>query len=89
MARRSIGIAAGQRDPSLDLADLVTTNLAPREKFARVRHWPRFIDSRGKIFRAKANQTEDANALVGDPIAPGVVRGKAKVLAARGRSTNS
>ena len=73
-------IAAGQRDPSLDLADLAANNLAPRGKFARVRHWPRFIDSRGKIFRAKAVQTEDANVLVGDPIAPGVVRGKAKVL---------
>ena len=73
-------ITAGQRDLGLDLADLAATNVAPREKFARVRHWPRFIDSRGKIFRATANQTEDANALVGDPIAPGVVRGKAKVL---------
>ncbi len=73
-------ITAGQRDPSLDLADLAANNLAPREKFARVRNWPRFIDSRGKIFRATATQTEDENALVGDPIAPGVVRGKAKVL---------
>ena len=34
----------------------------------------------GAACRATASQTDDENALVGDPIAPGVVRGKTKVL---------
>ena len=36
------------------------------------------IDSRGRIFRAPLDDTGDG--LIGDPIAPGVVRGPAKVL---------
>ena len=36
------------------------------------------IDSRGRIFRAPSDDTGDG--LVGDPIAPGVVCGPAKVL---------
>jgi pyruvate,water dikinase len=72
-------IAQAQHDPTLPLRPLVEKNLAPRRAFAHVQEWPRVIDSRGKIFRAKRTATKEGE-LAGDPIAPGVVRGIANVL---------
>ena len=45
---------------------------------AHIKYWPRIIDSRGKIHRAKRETRE--GELLGEGIAPGVVQGKAKVL---------
>ncbi len=71
-------IARAEREPNLELLPLVLKNLAPRRKLEHVKSWPRVIDSRGRIFRATQDDTGDG--LIGDPIAPGVVRGPAKVL---------
>ncbi len=71
-------VARAERDPDTDLRAQIARNLAPREKLDRVRNWPRMIDSRGKIPQAPLAETEDG--LVGDPIAPGTVRGPAKIL---------
>ena len=73
-------LARAEREPDLDVRALVARNLEPRKKLGRVTSWPRVIDSRGKIFRAPPDEAEDG--LVGDAIAPGVVRGRAKVLRA-------
>ena len=71
-------IARAEREPDLELLPLVLENLAPRRKLEHVKSWPRVIDSRGRIFRAAQDSVGDG--LIGDPIAPGVVRGPAKVL---------
>ena len=71
-------IARAERDPDVELIPLVLKNLEPRRRLEHVKSWPRVIDSRGRIFRAPSDDTADG--LVGDPIAPGVVRGPAKVL---------
>ncbi len=71
-------IARAERELDLDVLALVARNLEPRKKLKHVKSWPRVIDSRGKIFRAPPGDSEDG--FVGDAIAPGVVRGKAKVL---------
>jgi pyruvate,water dikinase len=72
-------ISESQQDSSLDLRGFVETNLAPRAKQSQVQEWPRIIDSRGMIFRAKREPAK-AGELIGDPIAPGIVRGTANVL---------
>jgi phosphohistidine swiveling domain-containing protein len=61
------------------LQSLREKNLAPRQAVAHITDWPKIVDSRGKIFRyVRPSETGD---LAGEPISPGVVRGKAKVLA--------
>ena len=71
-------IARAERELDLELLPLVLENLAPRRKLEHVKSWPRVIDSRGRIFRATQDSVGDG--LIGDPIAPGVARGPAKVL---------
>jgi len=77
-------ISNAQKDESIDLLPLVRENLKPIEKVLHVKNWPVLIDSRGKIIRGKREITEDERKkeglLIGDPISPGVVRGRAKVL---------
>ncbi|MEO2198897.1 MAG: PEP/pyruvate-binding domain-containing protein [bacterium] len=75
---RILEIARAEREPDLDVRTLVTANLAPRRRLAHITSWPRVIDSRGRIFHAPPQDAADG--LVGDAIAPGVVRGRAKVL---------
>jgi phosphohistidine swiveling domain-containing protein len=68
-----------ETDPGLDLQSLREKNLAPRQAVAHIIDWPKIVDSRGKIFRyVRPSETGD---LAGEAISPGVVRGKAKVLA--------
>ena len=71
-------ITRAESDQDLALLPLVESNLAGRRKLEHVKSWPRVIDSRGRIFRVPLHDSEDG--LVGDAIAPGVVRGPAKVL---------
>ena len=71
-------LAEAERDAGFDLRAAIERNLSTRRHFDRVREWPRVIDSRGKIPRPPLSETEDG--LVGDAIAPGTVRGRAKVL---------
>ncbi|MBT3427083.1 MAG: hypothetical protein HOL98_14335 [Gammaproteobacteria bacterium] len=72
-------IGQAQQDPSLQLLPLIEQNLRPYQAMQHVKHYPCFIDSRGKIFR-KINLAEDGD-LVGQAVSSGVVTGKAKVLA--------
>ncbi|KAL7441494.1 hypothetical protein ACHAXM_011541 [Skeletonema potamos] len=77
-------ISSAQKDESIDLLPLVRENLKPVENVLHVKNWPVLIDSRGKIIRGKREITEDEmkkeGLLIGDPISPGVAKGRAKVL---------
>ena len=53
-------------------------NLQPYKDTEQVRDWPLVIDSRGKIFKPKIQAKE--GELTGDPISPGIIKGRAKVL---------
>lgn len=72
-------LTQAQADDTLDIRKLIAQNLAPREKQARVKNWPRIIDSRGRIMRNTREPAKDGD-IMGDPIAPGIVRGIANVL---------
>lgn len=72
-------VSQAETDPGLDLQSLREKNLAPRRTVAHIKDWPKIVDSRGKIYRyIRPSETGD---LAGEAISPGVVRGKAKVLA--------
>jgi pyruvate,water dikinase len=71
-------VTLGEKDENLNLLNLVKKNIEPRKAMESIKEWPKVVDSRGKIFRyIREGQEGD---LIGDPIAPGVVQGKAKVL---------
>ena len=69
----------GLADPSLDLRALAEENTRFVNKLRQVRQLPRIVDSRGKILRSPRREAGEGE-LVGEPISPGVVRGKIKVL---------
>jgi len=72
-------IAKAQKDIQIKLLPLVEANLEPYKKMDCIKHWPINIDSRGKIhYPIPKGEKGD---LVGEAIAMGVVRGRAKVLA--------
>jgi len=72
-------IGQAQRDHSLKLLPLIEENLKPYKLMEKVKQFPNFIDSRGKIFRniIKAGEGD----LAGMAVSNGVIKGKAKVLA--------
>ena len=69
----------GLVDASVDLRALAEENTRFLNKLRQVRELPRIIDSRGKILRPPRKEAGEGE-LVGEPISPGVVRGKIKVL---------
>ncbi|GAA0742068.1 PEP/pyruvate-binding domain-containing protein [Clostridium oceanicum] len=71
-------ITVAQKGENIDLRAIREKNLEPYKKVENVKNWPLVIDSRGKIYNAKIDPKK--GDLVGSAIAPGVVRGKAKVL---------
>lgn len=71
-------IAQGERIRGLNLRVLRERNIAPYRRVSRVREWPLVVDSRGKIFKPKLEAND--GDLIGSAIAPGTVRGIAKVL---------
>jgi rifampicin phosphotransferase len=71
-------VQKAQDDESFDIRKARETNIAPYERVRSVKNWPLLMDSRGKIFTARA-KSEDGD-LVGDPIANGKYTGKAKVM---------
>jgi rifampicin phosphotransferase len=74
-------ISNAQNDKNMDLRSLIAFHLEPYEAVKHVKDWPLLIDSRGKILREnRSNDTGEPNVLLGDPIAPGKIQGKAKVL---------
>ena len=72
-------LTQAQKDSALDLRAIVAKNLAPREKQAQVQDWPRIMNSRGRIIRAPQKPAKEGE-LVGQAIAPGIIRGIANVL---------
>jgi pyruvate,water dikinase len=69
----------GLADPSIDLRALAEKNTRFLKKLRQVRELPRIVDSRGKILRPPQKEAGEGE-LVGEPISPGLVRGKIKVL---------
>ena len=69
----------GMADPALDLRALAEKNTRFPKKLRRFHELPRIIDSRGKILRPPRKEAVEGE-LVGEPISPGIVRGKVKVL---------
>ena len=72
-------IAQAQKDNSLKLLPLIEENLVSYKMMEKVRQFPNFIDSRGKIYRRVVKA--GADDLAGMAVSNGVVIGKAKVLA--------
>jgi len=68
-------ITKAQKDPSFDLRAAREKNLSG---YLATNQWPLVIDSRGKIYKPKL-EFKDGD-FVGDAIAPGKVKGRAKVL---------
>jgi rifampicin phosphotransferase len=71
-------VQKAQDDENFDIRKAREANIAPYERVKNVKRWPLLLDSRGKIFTARA-KSEDGD-LVGDPIANGKYKGRAKVL---------
>jgi len=69
----------GLADPSIDLGALAEKNTRFLKKLRQVRELPPIVDSRGKILRPPKKEAGEGE-LVGEPISPGIVRGKIKVL---------
>ena len=72
-------LTQAQKDSALDLRAIIAQNLAPRAKQAQVQDWPRIMNSRGRIIRAPQKPAKEGE-LVGQAIAPGIIRGIANVL---------
>jgi pyruvate,water dikinase len=72
-------VDAGLHDHGLDLRTLVEQNVSSRRRLGFIREYPRLVDSRGLILRAPPKPAREGD-LVGGPIAPGIARGKVKVL---------
>lgn len=71
-------IAEAIKNKSVDLMAQRDKNLEGYKKVDHIKDWPLVIDSRGKIYKSKLEIKE--GDIMGDPIAPGKVVGKAKVL---------
>lgn len=71
-------ITKAQKDKSLDIKSLINKEKRARKLTENVKNWPSIFNSRGEIFTAKREAKE--GELSGEPVAPGVVRGRAKVL---------
>lgn len=71
-------ISQAQTDKDFNLIPTVNKNKEARELTKNVKSWPKIIDSRGKIFRFK--RKSETGDLMGDPVSPGIIRGRAKVL---------
>ncbi|AOT69660.1 PEP/pyruvate-binding domain-containing protein [Geosporobacter ferrireducens] len=67
------------KDPSLDLKPLISKNTAFLRSIEHIREFPKVIDSRGKILRLPKKESKEGE-LIGEPISPGIVKGKVKVL---------
>ena len=72
-------ISQGEQKKKLDLRALRAERLKEYNTWKGVSHFPKFFDSRGKIF-TMGKVSKDKNTLLGTAISPGVVRGKVKIL---------
>ncbi len=69
----------GLDNPSVDLRALAEKNTRFRKRLQRVRELPRIVDSRGKILQPPRKEAGEGE-LLGEPLSPGIVRGRIKVL---------
>lgn len=67
------------RGEKIDLRARIDTNTRFLKTIRNVRSFPRIIDSRGRIFNAPPSKPV-LSGLTGEPISPGVVRGKVTVF---------
>lgn len=70
-------------DLSVDLRLLAANNTVFLKRLAHIKEFPRVIDSRGRILRPPRKEAREGE-LAGEPISPGIVRGKVKVLRSPG-----
>lgn len=75
-------VTEAQTNSQMKLLPLVDASLAPYQKVSHVKNWPLLIDSRGKIIRGTRQDgaASEDGTLIGDPISPGMAKGRAKVL---------
>ena len=71
-------VTRAQADESFSLIPIAEENRQARSMTDHVRDWPRFVNSRGKIFTARLGG--ENGDMIGDPVSHGVARGTAKVL---------
>ena len=82
-----VALAQGEGDGGApeDLRPWMEANTLQSKRVQHVKAWPVLVDSRGKIIRGTQKRgnndgSDDENLLLGDPIAPGTVGGRARVL---------
>ncbi len=66
-------------DPAMNLQSIIFENTAFLKKISNIRHFPRIIDSRGRILHPLKKAPKEGE-LAGEPISPGIVSGRVKVL---------
>jgi len=66
-------------DQSVDIGAMISRNTAFLKKLANIHEFPRVIDSRGRILYPPKKKAVTGE-LAGEPISPGIIRGKVKVL---------
>lgn len=71
-------VIEAEKNRDLDVRTIAHKNVSPRKQLAHFTDWPKLVDSRGKIFTHK--KLGENGELVGQAIAPGIVRGTAKIL---------
>lgn len=71
-------IDAAMNNMQLDIRKIVQMNLEPYKLRAHINQWPLVMDSRGKIYKPVMEVVD--GDIIGEAIAPGIVRGRAKVL---------
>lgn len=71
-------ISKAQNDPDFNIMQAREKNLAGYNEVSNVKNWPLVIDSRGKIYTPGIDLQD--GYIAGDPIAPGKITGRAKVL---------
>lgn len=71
-------IEKGQNNKNINIGLFVNEEKKIRKRTEYVKNWPAIFDSRGEIFTVRREAKE--GELLGEPVSPGVVRGRAKVL---------
>jgi pyruvate,water dikinase len=72
-------LETGTKNTEIDLRSRASKNTRFRKTISRVREFPRVIDSRGRIYHPPILRASKG-PLVGEPISPGLAKGKVIVL---------
>jgi len=71
-------ISEAEKNKNFDIKALIEKKIEIKKEVNNIKTWPSVVDSRGEIFRYI--RKSEAGELIGDPIAPGIVRGVANIL---------